>query len=473
MKQLCIFIFYFFVLSTCYAQSKYIDSLKSELEATTAPIKRFELLQKMSRDNFITGRGNVDSFACIEMYRIASSLNNDSLLAMSHNWTGDYFLFSKGDNITALEYLFKGIAFAEKANDKHSLSSLYLDIALAYFNLDNPDEAIKNIRRAGENLPGRSEPFYDYMVRQYQSAISNYFIMKHQPDSALYFIQALNETNMRLKSGVFESRAQILSAQVYEQLGDEKLADIYYRMANTLADSMQFSNTKLIIKKKYTLYLIRKGNIEDAKQQAWQLLGIGAETGNTAMELAGAGFLRQVYDTLNMEDSAFYYSEKELALKDAAMSQNNLNKIQSLSFNEQLRVMEVSAEKAEAEEQRKLNIEYVLITFFLVLGMLIFLLLSRSTITSSKLITFLGAGALLIVFEFFTLLLTPFLKSITHESPALMLLAYVIIAALLVPAHHRLEKWMLAKLVEKNRRIRLENARKTIIALSGDEDKNY
>jgi hypothetical protein len=70
--------------------------------------------------------------------------------------------------------------------------------------------------------------------------------------------------------------------------------------------------------------------------------------------------------------------------------------------------------------------------------------------------------ALLIVFEFLNLLLHPFLERITHHNPVLMLLSLVCIAALLVPLHHRLEKWAVRKLVEKNKRIRLAAEKKMI-----------
>ena len=49
-----------------------------------------------------------------------------------------------------------------------------------------------------------------------------------------------------------------------------------------------------------------------------------------------------------------------------------------------------------------------------------------------------------------------------------MLLALVCIAALLVPLHHRMQKWTATKLVEKNKATRLANEKKTIEKL---EDK--
>jgi NADH:ubiquinone oxidoreductase subunit 3 (subunit A) len=88
---------------------------------------------------------------------------------------------------------------------------------------------------------------------------------------------------------------------------------------------------------------------------------------------------------------------------------------------------------------------------------------------NEAMIKFIGIMVLLIVFEFINLLIHPFLGEITHHSPLLMLLVMVAIAALLVPLHHRLEKWISHRLVEKNKRIRLEAAKRTIEKL---EQKN-
>ena len=76
--------------------------------------------------------------------------------------------------------------------------------------------------------------------------------------------------------------------------------------------------------------------------------------------------------------------------------------------------------------------------------------------------SFLSILLLLVLFEFVNLLVHPFLESVTHDSPVLMLLALVVIAALLVPLHHRLGKWATHKLVEKNKQIRLRAAKRTI-----------
>jgi len=51
-----------------------------------------------------------------------------------------------------------------------------------------------------------------------------------------------------------------------------------------------------------------------------------------------------------------------------------------------------------------------------------------------------------------------------------MLFIMVALAAVLVPVHHRLEHWITHKLVEKNNRIRLDAAKRTIQQLEGKQN---
>ena len=89
-------------------------------------------------------------------------------------------------------------------------------------------------------------------------------------------------------------------------------------------------------------------------------------------------------------------------------------------------------------------------------------MLSRSIIINANWIKFLGVLALLVSFEFINLIIHPYLSGYTNDSPILMLGALVIISAMLIPLHHKIEKWVIEKMVEKNKTIRLAAARKTI-----------
>jgi hypothetical protein len=60
----------------------------------------------------------------------------------------------------------------------------------------------------------------------------------------------------------------------------------------------------------------------------------------------------------------------------------------------------------------------------------------------------LGIISLLSVFEFLTLLLHPLVADFTHHVPVLELLLFVIIAAGIIPLHHKLEHLLIEKLTK-------------------------
>ena len=233
-----------------------------------------------------------------------------------------------------------------------------------------------------------------------------------------------------------------------------------------------FPFARFVFKNYYTTFLINSGDYVSAEIQAKDLLGIGDNAQNNYFKFIATGYLKNIFDKQNKIDSAYYYSKQELSLRDTIFSQERINKTQALAFNEEVRVVEEQNKKKEEADQRNQNIQYALIALGIIILLTLYLLLSRSFITNTKLIEFFGVIALLIVFEFLNLLLHPFLEKVTHHSPVLMLLALVCIAALLVPLHHKVEKWATSKLVEKNKQIRLASAKKTIQQLDTKPDKN-
>jgi hypothetical protein len=449
-------------IQVVFAQNKYTDSLKTVLTNTSNSLERFNLITKiLENQSFIRG-GNIDSAECVRLLQIAQQLKNDSLLAASYNWIGSYFSFTKGDNASALEYYFKALPLAEKANNKRRISSLDFDISLAYYALQNNKAAVQYVRKGGDDLPDKSHPLYDFMLLQYQRGMATWYLSAKQPDSALYFAQAFYETSRRINSIAQRFNALAAIADAYTQSDENELADVYIKKVFAISDSVKMIPIKLRFSNYYIPALLSKGNISEAMAQAKQLLDLGELNSNNNVKLAASDFMRQIFDSLHNKDSAYYYSRMEASINAQIFSQSNVNKIQALAFNEQIRLIEEEAKKTEEEQRRKQNIQYALLALGIITFVITFLALSRRHITNTKLIKFLGVVALLIVFEFLNLLLHPFLESITHHSPVLMLLALVCIAALLVPLHHKLEKWATHKLVEKNKQVRLAAAKRTI-----------
>jgi len=467
MKKIILLFYFITCMQAAFSQDKTADSLQDRLVNTASPIERFHLIDNKLRD-LLSNSGMVDSALSIQLFQIAIELKSDSLLATSYNRIGNYYSVAKGDNTTALEYYFKALPIAEKTKNKRRISSIYFDIAEVYSYLQNNEEHIKFARKGRDNLPDKSHPLYYFMLVQYQANVALYFIKTKNVDSALYYAHALEQTCLKTKKILTEYSSMHINGAAQAVAGKKDLADLYYKKAIALSPALKGSIGKLRFGLTYIPYLINDRRFEEAKEQARQLLVNGKEFNNNNFRLLGAGFMRQVSDSLHQTDSAYYYARMEIAMTAQIHSQNNINKLQALAFNEQIRSIEEEAKQAEAEQQRKQNIQYALLALGIITFVILFLALSRRHITNTKVIQFLGVVALLVVFEFLNLLLHPFLEKITHHNPILMLLALVCIAALLVPLHHKLEKWATHKLVEKNKQIRLAAAKKTIEELEKD-----
>ncbi|MDP1620993.1 MAG: hypothetical protein Q8M08_01510 [Bacteroidales bacterium] len=173
-------------------------------------------------------------------------------------------------------------------------------------------------------------------------------------------------------------------------------------------------------------------------------------------------YLYRSFDEKGRQDSSNKYFRLAATVKDSLFSMEKVKAIEAASFSALLRQQELDADKEVAEEQRKQDLEFVLMAIGIVTFIVLFFLLSRSIIVNEKWISFFGILGLLIVFEFINLFIHPYLESVTHHTPVLMLLAMVAIASLLIPLHHRIEKWIKEKVTEKNKKIRLENAKRTI-----------
>jgi tetratricopeptide (TPR) repeat protein len=256
---------------------------------------------------------------------------------------------------------------------------------------------------------------------------------------------------------------------IYSKMGKEKLADDYFRLAFSLSSAI--NNHRLLARSyvEFAEHFDRYHQRDSAIYYATKGLLMDKKYHYIVQQLAASTLLSKLYNETHNIDSAFKYQQLMIGIRDSVFSLDKVTRLQNLEFTEQLRQREIASEKKRASQERKENIQYVLIAIGLSISTTLFLLLSRSFITSSKWIEFFSVITLLILFEFINLILHPFLEQLTHHSPALMLLALVAIAALLVPLHHKLKKLATEKLIAKNKEIRLKKAKRTIEELGGEK----
>ena len=353
----------------CPAQHTGNDSLQALLASTSQPLQRFDLIRKELEDNLTSSR-NIDSSVCIQLLDIAQHLKSDSLLAISYNWIGSYFSYKKGDNIAALEYYFKGIPLAEKANDKRRISSLYFDITLVYSQLKNYAAAFDNNRKGGENLPEKSSPMYDFMLVQYQRNLSEYYLAVHNADSALYYAKLTEVTANRLGARTFVFSSVFLTGAAYAMAKKTAMADSIFKKAIALLPFVKLIPSQFYIQ--YIQFLLNASRLVEAKIFCWKLLDLGNTSNNNPIRLQAVGYMQQVFDSLHQTDSAYYYSRQESKISADIFSEGNINRIQALSFHEKLRSIEEEAKLAANRNQVKQYALVAVLLFFILIGLLLY-----------------------------------------------------------------------------------------------------
>lgn len=434
---------------------------KADLAAIKNPLERFTAIIKFL-ENANTGEGDaIDSSLCIDLQKMATQLRNDSLLAISYNWISAYFA-SKRRTDEEIEFLYKALPLAEKYNDKRRISSIYFDLASSHAGLGKKRESYDFLKKGGENLPDKTSPMYDYMLVQYQRSMAGMFYDKKQFDSALLYAQQAYQTAERLNSNLYKSQSLQALAGIHEGKNEPEIANVYRQKRMAIAQLFRGSVRKFEAYSGYVDYLIRKDSLKEATILVEKMWSIAQQEQNQAFILRAANTKRNLYDKLNKMDSAYYYAKLEIETRKLVFDEEKLSGIQAMGLKEQLRKMDEAAKDEEVKQQRQQNIQYIFLAIGIVTFLILFFLLSRSIVVTEKWISFFGILGLLIVFEFINLLIHPFLERVTHHNPMLMLLALVALASLLIPFHHKLEKWIKVKMTDKNKKIRLASAKKTI-----------
>jgi hypothetical protein len=123
MKKIFIAVFICLLSYNGFSQEREADSLTAALSATTDLKEKYRILSLINNQYYKVGTGNNTVTNILEMVKIALQLKDDSLIGNSYNVIGDYYIFTKGDNNTALEYFFKGMPYAEKIKNGRILPS--------------------------------------------------------------------------------------------------------------------------------------------------------------------------------------------------------------------------------------------------------------------------------------------------------------------------------------------------------------
>ncbi len=456
MKTILKFLICFSMAGSLYGQTK-MDSLFNDFLKSKGEAEMTTSLDSLTKHIFLFEKSDVQKRLMQEVTKLR--LSHQEKHADHLELRVIMLLYFNGDYTNSLLLSTNLLEKFKKRNDSLGIIMTYNVMSNCYASNDNTEMVISSQKKSIPFIPSKNRS--KDLCRQYIMLADSYNAVSLQDSSIVYSQKAMKLAN-ELKDEQLLSFIHLSIAQSYIGTKDYDLALPFLRKAVANSEIQKLPGTMSQLMNGFAYLYLETKQYDSVYHYANLAIQKAQSMNWNEQLLASYEYLYQSFEQTKQLDNTYKYFRLATALKDSLFDMEKIKSFESISFHEQLKEQERELELAKAEEERQHTIQFALLAIGIISFIIIFLLLSRSMITSTRLIKFLSVVALLMVFEFLNLILHPFLEKVTHHSPVLMLLSLVCIAALLVPLHHKIEHWATHKLVEKNKQIRLAAAKKTI-----------
>jgi len=448
MKKALLVLLFLTCFYRAWTQQKKIDSLK-HIEATkedTSRINRFRAIA------FLFYNINLDSayFYTNQGLSLAKKIGDKIEEARCEKDLGAIFL-AKGNYPRALNCLLTSLKQLEATKNINEITGVLNQMSDFYYEQDDPARMLEYSKKAYKiSQPLKS---YDFILSALDIGY-DYIELKH-PDSALTYLQQGFNYAEQIKVNDKHSLnvKNYLLAYANDGLGivtglsGAYNKALYYYHLGISYDITTNSQTQLCyVYRSLSKMFKQKGDMDSCLLYANKALTAAYSANNSAAKLETYKLFTHVYQGIDNQITIAYFNKISL-LTDSIHSAEKNKEVENLNFDEKERQRQLAEQAKRDEETRRENLQLLAIALFIPLFLLILLWLSR-TKTHRRVIEFMSVLSLLLVFEFITLLIHPWIEKLTNHTPVSELIILVALAAILIPLHHNLTHWLKEKLVQ-------------------------
>jgi len=428
------------MLGTVCAQKSRRDSLKSLVKLHQNDTAGVELLRKLSFQ-IQTTRPDSALLYAQQGVDLARKLSFKKGEADCMNRLG-VVLWRNGKYDRALLFLLNSLKLREEINDRLGTLKSLSDIGIVY------SDQMENVKALSYHFKAKSVAVELHEKRRLGiilSNIGNCYIKLNKVDSALNYTMQAYTIQQALKDNSTLPNTLSILGDINYKMGHIALALDYYRISiNYALKNNDLSGLADSYNSVAQLYK-QTGAVDSSVYYATRAMTAAKQASYPEGIYHASSLLTDIYQGKN-EHLELLYLKTALSAKDSMFNAEKIRQIQTMSFNEAVRQEEIADEKRREEEKRIIDLQLIGIAIFIPVFLLLVLLLSRSR-THRKVIEFMSVLFLLLVFEFITLFIHPFVQRISNHLPILELLMLIGLASVLVPFHHRLTHWMHERLV--------------------------
>ena len=429
--------------SFSFAQDyKKVDSLLKVLAVTKNDTARVWAMHDLAF-NYLYSNPDSSAWYGQQALALSKKIEYERGVIRSMNDIGNT-LVNTGGYSNAIEILLLALEKSETLQDENMKATSLGNISEAYSAQGDYKQAISYTLRSLVIDMANHDTVY--LVFDYLN-LGDYYEKANLADSALHYANQAYQLAIQAKQVDQLGGILITLGNIHSRLGNDDIALPYYRKAVLANQSL--GNYTSLSRSYYSIAQlhIHGGHADSSFFYVKKAYEAALKISDKNEMLNAATQLASLYKTTN-SDSTVKYLTLSIALKDSLFNQEKTRQVQSLTINEQLRQSKIEEEKVLAAEERNKNLQMAGIGAFIPLFFGIVLLVSKRK-AKPKTIQFIGLLGLLLLFEFISLFLHPYIGKWTHHTPVLMLGILVGIAALLVPLHHKMGHWLKEKLVHK------------------------
>ncbi len=441
----------FFIVPACLpAQKQKADSLENLLTAEKTDTGKVKLMWQLAG---VINVNDPERALLLSQQALVLATNIKYNEGQSKALGAMAYTFNiMGNYPKALELNLRRLKLEEKVNNPRNLAMTLLNIGIVYRYQEEYSEALKYYYRSDSVIRQNNIEEVKYYI--YMNLGDVYDKLNNIDSSFSYFNKSLILSN-NLKNDDYIGNSMTGLGHTYFKQGNAPFSLLYYRTAISYLEKT--GNTDVLCEAMLGLAELYEQQLhknDSAVFYASRALQIAEKAAILPKQLEAADFLSGHYKGIQNIDSAYLYLSMVQQLNDSINSKAKIRELQVISSNEKLRQQEIEENKKIARRERKQQLQYLFIGIFIPGFFLLTLLLSRIRI-HTRFIKVMGILSLLILFEYLTLLLHPTVATLTNHTPVYEMLIFVSIAAVLIPAHHRFEQWLIEKLTHRDGSIKL------------------
>ena len=441
----CLFLIFLLFSAIAFSQKSKVDSLSKLLTAEKTDTNRVRLMWQLARDMSVYNPDTALGLATQALF-LARKIDYTEGESRSLGILANTFI-KIGNYPRALELNLQKLQLEEQRNKPRNLGSVLISIGVVYVLQEEYRKAMIYFSKADSVIVQHS-----IEDLKYYSAVNigDVYNRLNISDSAFTFFNkslelARNFPDKDLTGDLIGTSMTGLG-HTYLKLGSHQNSLTNYQTA--IGYLLAANDDEVLCEATLGLANLFEhlNKYDSAGYYANMSLAIAKKDGFLSKELEAADFLTDHYKKIKSIDSAFSYVSYVRSLNDSVNSRSKIRESQVISSNEQFRQLELEENKRIEKQERNQQLQMLLIAIFIPGFFLLTLFLSRVRV-HIKLIRLLGILSLLFLFEYLTLLLHPTVARLTHHTPVYEILIFVALAAILIPLHHRLEHWLINKLL--------------------------